>query len=95
MTEKHINFDLSKISNIAADIDQVNERNIICKFCNVIIIWQGNAIKKTHQVNLIKNNMKEFEPMNTYWYVNDLKKFNNIMIHQLTGDIKYLSCLSC
>ena len=33
--------------------------------------------------------------MNAYWYVNDLRKFNNIMIHQLAGDLKYLCCLSC
>ena len=33
--------------------------------------------------------------MNTYWHVNDLRKFNNVMIHQLAGDLKYLSCLSC
>ena len=25
---------------------------------------------------MIKNNLKEYEPMNTYWYINDLKKLN-------------------
>ena len=44
---------------------------------------------------MIKNNLKEYEPLNTYWHVNDLRKFNNIMIHQLFGDLKYLCCLSC
>ena len=33
--------------------------------------------------------------MNAYWHVNDLKQFNNIWVHQLQGDLKYLSCLSC
>ena len=33
--------------------------------------------------------------MSLYWHVNDLRKFNNIMIHQMAGDIKYLCCLSC
>ena len=46
MTEKHINFDLSKTDNIASDVNQLNERNIMCKFCNTVIIWQGAAIKK-------------------------------------------------
>ena len=51
MTEKHINFDLSKTDNVASDINQLNERNIICKFCSTVIIWQGTAIKKTHFVS--------------------------------------------
>lgn len=33
--------------------------------------------------------------MSNYWHVDNLKKFNNVMIHQLQGDIKYLCCLSC
>ena len=39
MTEKHINFDLSKTDNVAADVDCLNERNVLCKFCNAVIIW--------------------------------------------------------
>ena len=53
MTEKHINFDLSKTDNVAADVDCLNERNILCKFCNCVIIWQGTAIKKSHLVSKI------------------------------------------
>ena len=52
MTEKHINFDLSKTDNVASDVNQLNERNIMCKFCNTVIIWQGTAIKKQHQVSI-------------------------------------------
>ena len=95
MTEKHLNFDLSKTDNVAPDVNQLNERNILCKFCNTIILWQGTSIKKSHQVDLIKNNLREFEPMTLYWHINDIRKFNNVMIHQMAGDIKYLSCLSC
>ena len=51
MTDKHINFDLSKLDNIAQDVGQVNERNILCKFCNTVIVWAGNAIKSTHHVS--------------------------------------------
>ena len=33
--------------------------------------------------------------MNTYWTVDDLRKLENIWIHQMAGDLKYLCCLSC
>lgn len=51
MTEKHINFDLSKTDNVASDVNQLNERNLICNFCSCILIFQGTAIKKTHHVS--------------------------------------------
>ena len=51
MTEGHMNFDLSKTDNVASDVDQLNERNVICKFCSSIIFWQGTALKKQHQVS--------------------------------------------
>ena len=51
MTEKHMNFDLSKTSNEAADLNQTNERNLICKFCSTVIIWQNTAVKRSHQVS--------------------------------------------
>ena len=111
MTDKHINFDLSKTDNVAADVGTLNERNILCKFCNTILLWQGSAIKQTQHVSdkthsranlsdrfkcyLIKNNLREFEPQNSYWKVSDLKKFNKIMIHQKDDNLKYLACLSC
>ena len=78
MTDKHINFDLSKTDNVAADVGTYNERNILCKFCNAVILWQGTCLKSTHHVSekaqmwanlidrfkcyLIKNNLREFEP---------------------------------
>ena len=27
--------------------------------------------------------------------MSDLRHFNNIMVHQLQGDLKYLCCISC
>ena len=51
MTEKHINFDLSKTDNVAADVDCLNERNILCKFCNQIILFEQTAVKKSHLVS--------------------------------------------
>ena len=52
MTEKHINFDLSKTDNVAADVDCLNERNILCKFCNQIILYEQTAVKKSHLVSV-------------------------------------------
>ena len=107
MTDKHINFDLSKTDNVAQDVGCLNERNILCKFCNTVLVWQGNAMKTTKHVSifgvqsnsyksyLIKNNLREFEPMNTYWHVQDMRKFNKIMIHQRDDNLKYLCCLNC
>ena len=100
-----MNFDLSKTSNMSSDVGSKNERNIRCKFCPNVLIWQGTATKCQNnvsletiynfQVDLIKNNLREFEPLNSYWHVSDLKHFNNVMIHQMQGDLKYLSCLGC
>ena len=44
---------------------------------------------------MIKNNMREFDKMNTYWYVDTIDKFENVEIHGILGDIKYLCCPSC
>ena len=44
---------------------------------------------------MIKNNLREYDSVSEYWHIDDLRKFDNIMIHQLDGDLKYLACLSC
>ena len=53
MTDKHINFDLSKTDNMAADVGCLNDRNILCNFgvCNTVIIPVGGAIKTQHNVS--------------------------------------------
>ena len=88
--DKHLNFDLSKTDNTAADVGMVNERNILCKFCNQVILGTGTAMKVQHnvsifncncQIHLVKNNLREYEPMNTYWHVNDLTRFRKVMVH--------------
>jgi hypothetical protein len=81
MTDKHLNFDLSKTDNTAADVGMVNERNILCKFCNQVILGTGTALKVQHNIHLVKNNLREYEPMNTYWHVNDLTRFRKVMVH--------------
>ncbi len=30
---------------------------------------------------MIKNNLREFDKMNTYWYVDTIDKFENVEIH--------------
>jgi Mss4 protein len=44
---------------------------------------------------MIKNHMREYDKMNTYWFVDTIDKFQNIEIHGIMGDIKYLCCISC
>ena len=53
MTEQHINFDLSKTSNVAADVGNLNDKNILCSFgnCNTVIIPTGSAVKVQHNVS--------------------------------------------
>ena len=53
MTDKHINFDLSKTDNMAADVGCLNDRNILCNFgvCNTVIVPVGGAIKTMHNVS--------------------------------------------
>ena len=53
MTEAHMNFDLSKTDNVSSDVGTLNERNLLCKFCNSVIIWQGTALKAQHHVSLL------------------------------------------
>ena len=39
--------------------------------------------------------MREYDNMNTYWYLDSLDKFQNIEIHGINGDLKYLCCIGC
>lgn len=39
--------------------------------------------------------MREYDMCSTYWHCDKLTRFENIEIHQIEGDIKYLCCLSC
>lgn len=47
------------------------------------------------QVDLIKNHMREYDNINTYWHLDTIDKFENIEIHGINGDIKYLCCIGC
>ena len=39
--------------------------------------------------------MREFDKMNTYWYLDTIDKFENVEVHGIVGDIKYLFCPIC
>lgn len=44
---------------------------------------------------MIKNHMREYDKMSTYWHVDTIDKFENVEVHGIVGDIKYLCCISC
>lgn len=94
-SEAHNDFVLDKKEVDDASINQPNNRHILCQFCETILIPEGNATKIALDVDLIQNSMREYDMCSTYWHVDSLTKFENIEIHQIEGDIKYLCCLSC
>lgn len=44
---------------------------------------------------MIKNHLREYDKMSTYWHVDTIDKFENLEVHGIVGDIKYLCCISC
>jgi hypothetical protein len=44
---------------------------------------------------MIKNHMREYDKMSTYWHVDSIDKFENVEVHGILGDVKYLCCISC
>ena len=53
VSEAHENFTLDKKMEDDPTIGLPNPRHIICQFCEVILIPDGNAIKCSKEVNLI------------------------------------------
>ena len=94
-TEAHSDFSLDKKTVDDPTIGQPNDRHILCQFCDCVLIPEGNATKVQLEVDLIQNTMREYDMCSTYWHVDSLVKFENIEIHQIEGDMKYLCCLSC
>lgn len=39
--------------------------------------------------------MREYDKMATYWHVDTVDKFENIEVHGIKEDIKYLCCQFC
>ena len=44
---------------------------------------------------MIKNHMREYDKMSTYWQVDSIDKFENVEVHGILADVKYLCCISC
>ena len=94
-TDAHQDFVLDKKEIDDPTIGLPNQHNILCAFTDDVLIPAGNAIKVHHEVDLIQNTMREFDMCSTYWYVDSLTKFENIEVHQIDGNMKYLCSLSC
>ena len=93
--EAHQNFYLEKKIEADMTIGLPNNRHIVCKFCEVIIVPEGQATKEMIDVDLVQNNMREFDLCDTCWKVDQLSHFQNIEVHQMDDHLKYLCCLSC
>lgn len=95
VSEKHETFSLDKKYDDDLTIGLPNNRHILCQFCEIILIPEGNATKVRHEVDLIENTLREYHRCNAFWHVDALTKFQNIEVHQLDAGLKYLCCLSC
>ena len=87
MTEKivvsdaHLDFVLDKKEMDDPTVGQPNDRNLLCDFCQVLLIPEGAATKVLLDVDLIQNTMREYDLMSTYWHVDALTQFENVEIH--------------
>ena len=95
VSEEHANFQLDKRHDDDTTIGTTNQRHILCQFCEIILVPEGNATKVRHEVDQIESTQREFHRCNAYWYVPSLTYFLNIEVHQLEAGLKYLCCLSC
>jgi hypothetical protein len=81
VTEKHENFVLDKKYDDDETIGTTNQRHILCQFCEIILIPEGNATKVRHEVDMIENSLREYHRCNAFWHVDSLTKFLNIEVH--------------
>ena len=94
-SDAHVNFELDKKEIDDATIGQHNDCDILCDFCDALLIPEGQATKVKLEVDLIQNTQREYDSISTYWHVDTLTRFQNIEVHQIEGGLKYLCCLSC
>lgn len=94
-SDAHVNFELDKKQLDDATIGQPNDCDILCDFCDALLIPEGQATKVKLEVDLIQNTQREYDSISTYWHVDTLTRFQNIEVHQIEGGLKYLCCLSC
>ena len=94
-SEAHENFMLDKKTQDDPSIGQANERAILCAFCETCILQECQATKIQMDVDQMQNSMREYDRISTYWHVDSLARFENVWIHRIEGDVKYLCCISC
>jgi hypothetical protein len=51
ISEKHECFSLDKIVETDETLGMVNDRHILCDFCEIIILPEGSATKVKHEVS--------------------------------------------
>ena len=94
ISDAHANFTLSKALEDDPTVGLPNPRHLIDIFSEEIIIPAGNAIKVQRDINLVQNTEREYDLCSTYWKVDSLKKFQNVEVHQMDDEMKYLCSLS-
>ena len=95
ISEAHENFQMDKKYEDDPTLGLPNNKHLLCPLCQVVIIPEMYAVKVKNEVDLIKNTLREYDICDTYWHVDSLDKFQNIEVHQLDDNLKYLCCLSC
>ena len=95
ISEAHENFVMDKKYEDDPTLGLPNNKHLLCQLCEVVIIPEMYAVKIKNEVDLIKNTMREYDICDTYWHVEDIARFQNVEVHQLDDNLKYLCCLSC
>ena len=95
ISEAHENFVMDKKYEDDPMIGLPNNKHLLCQLCEVVIIPEMYAVKVKNEVDLIKNTLREYDICDTYWQVDQITRFQNVEIHQLDENLKYLCCLSC
>ena len=89
------NFSLGKNTDEEEKIGLPNEDKLYCTMCNSMVLDCGKAVKIRKDINMVKNNRREYDLLETYWKVDSILNFENIEIHSRNPSLKYLTCLFC
>jgi len=95
ISEAHENFTMDKKYEDDPTLGLPNNKHLLCQLCQVVIIPEMYAVKVKNEVDLIKNTLREYDICDTYWHVESIDRFQNVEVHTLDDNLKYLCCLSC
>ena len=76
-------------------IGGINQGDIICNDCQLILINKGKATKLKLPSYLSYDNERDFEPLMDYWRLSKMADFNNIQVYSREGNVEFLSCIRC